>query len=96
MKTKPYYYKRTVKRITKMVQYYIDHLDTVRFLAFIAVNPITGQVTFDDYSADDTVLTHSALFFTARDEQWNRVPDVRSIEHWVLVDLKRYARAVAS
>ena len=93
MKKKKYYYKRTVKRITKMVQYYIDNLDTLPFLSTICVNPHTSDVRLNDEPADEPYFIHAAVFFTDRIDKDHRVPDLRSIEHWVLVDLKRFAAA---
>lgn len=96
MKNKKYYYKRTMKRIIKMVQYYIDNLDSVPFLSYIAVNPHTGDVLFNDDDWDKPFLTHPALFFTDRIDKNHRIPDIPRIEHWVLVDLRRFAAATAS
>lgn len=95
MKTKKYTYKRTMKRIIKMVQYYIDNLDSVPFLSYIAVNPHTGDVLFNDDRSDQPYYSRGALFFTESADDNRRVPDLRSIEHWVKVDLRRFATATS-
>ena len=94
--TKKYCYKRTMKRIIKVVQYYIDNPDTVSFVSFVGVNPITGEVRLNDFESDGSFLTYNLMFFTKTDGKSQKCPDLRHIEHWVLTDLRRFAQRAAS
>ena len=90
MKKRTYYYKRTLKRIIKLVKQYIDHYDGPKCRPHIWVNIRSWEVMMDEWGQDEDWFGYPAIFFVKFDKSYNDVPDERKIEHWVLTDLKRY------
>ena len=90
MKKRTYYYKRTLKRIIKLVKQYIDHYDGPKCRPHIWVNIRSWEVMMDEWGQDEDWFGYPAMFFVKCDKSYNDVPDERKIEDWVLTDLKRY------
>ena len=89
MRKRTFYYKRTIKRITKLVSDFIKENSDYLPLDWIWANPLTGAVAFDNSDMGDHVIGHPAMFFTMYDDSFRRVVDEKSIRHWVMVDLRR-------
>ena len=89
MKKRPYYYKRTIKRITKLVGEFIKEHGEHLPLDWILANPVTGDVVMEGGDIEEPCLGHPAMFFTKDDENFHPVVDEKSIRHWVMVDLRR-------
>ena len=94
MKMKRLPYKRLVKGVTREVRKYIRTVDQVGFSAFIYADPFTGDVRLDDCPESGHYHGKVAMFLTAGLPNEKKTPDERSIEHWVRVDLRKYAERV--
>lgn len=89
MKKKTYYYKRTIKRITRLVDAFIREHGNHLPLDWIWANPVTGDVILDGGDIEEPCLGHPVMFFTKDDDNFHKVIDEKSIRHWVMVDLRR-------
>lgn len=93
---KTYYYKRTIKRISKLVWEFIrQHGDNLP-LDCIWANPVSGDVILEGGEIEEPCLARPAMFFTKADDNFHRVIDEKSIRHWVMVDLRRLFVAVTT
>lgn len=96
MKHKTFYYKRTIKRITKLVGEFIKQHGEHLPMDWLWANPLTGDVVMDGGDIDDPCIGHPAMFFTRLDDDFHHVVDERSIRRWVMVDLRRMFVAVTT
>ena len=75
MRKRTFYYKRTIKRITRLVGDFIkehgDHLP----LDWIWANPVTGDVILEGGDIEEPCLGHPALFFTKDDDNFLWIVD---------------------
>ena len=91
MKMKRIPYKRLIAGVTRQVKYYIKHLDSVPFNAFIYADPFTGDVQFCNCPDEGNYYSSCAMFLTSGIMDEKRTPDARRIENWVRADLRQYA-----
>lgn len=96
MKRRTFYYKRTIKRVTKLVSEFIKQHGEHLPLDHIYANPVTGDVNMEGGSFDEPYVSYPVLFFTRLDDNLKHVVDERSIRRWVMVDVRRMFVAVTT
>jgi len=91
MKMKRIPYKKLMKGIIKQVKFYIKEAGSVSYSSWIYANPFTGNVVFGEKPEDSHYYGLMAMFYTAGSLDDPREPDEHKIEHWVRVDLRKFA-----